>query len=311
MGLCRYCGEKAGWFSDVHDECVRSAEDGCAKVCSLIAATLQKPVPTDHPDLDEWYKLFGQMLWAEVKPQIEKLQTDHRIPQDQVRGALRGGWIQGAAQIATAGPIPLDRVAVSFNFYRAMGFSDQDMRSTDGFIAQSFSGLLWSVIVAGDPTLAGDVRHPFNLKAGETPLMFFGSVLYSKETVSRGNQGGYSGISVRLARGVYYHFGGFKGQRTETSALKEIDYGGMLVTTQNMYFGGQHTSFRVPYNNVVSFRAEPSGIGFFRDTGNAKAEVFTVLEANPNVGNPINARPLFGWFLFNITHALAQPQART
>jgi hypothetical protein len=36
-----------------------------------------------------------------------------------------------------------------------------------------------------------------------------------------------------------------------------------------------------------------------------------VLEANPNVGNPINARPLFGWFLFNITHALAQPQART
>src|SRR4051812_49051735 len=153
MGQCRYCGEKAGWFSDVHDECVRSAEDGCAKVYSLITATLEKPVPTDHPDLDEWYKLSGQMLWAEVKPEVEKLQAEHRIPADQVRGALRGGWIQGAARIATAGPIPYDRVAVSFNFYRAMGFTNQEMLSTDGFIAQSLSAVLWAVIVAGDPTL--------------------------------------------------------------------------------------------------------------------------------------------------------------
>jgi hypothetical protein len=102
MGLCRYCGAKAGWFSDVHDECVRSAEDGCAKVCSLIAATLEKPVPTDHPDFDKWYSLYGQMLWAEVKPEVEKLQSEHRIPADQVRGALRRGWIQGAARIAIA-----------------------------------------------------------------------------------------------------------------------------------------------------------------------------------------------------------------
>jgi hypothetical protein len=90
--------------------------------------------------------------------------------------------------------------------------------------------------------------------------------------------------------------------------LEGNDYGGMLVTSQSMYFGGQHTSFRIPYNHVVSFRAEPSGIAFFRDTANARAEVFTVLEANPSGGNPVNARPLFGWFLFNITHALAQPQ---
>jgi hypothetical protein len=181
------------------------------------------------------------MLWAEVKPQIEKLQTDHRIPQDQVRGALRGGWIQGAAQIATARPIPVDRMEVSSNFCRAMGFTDQEMCRTDGFIAQVFSALLWSVIVKGDASLVANVpHHRFNLKSGVIPLFYFGSVVYSKETISRGNQGGYGGMSVRVARGVYYHFGGFKGQRIETSALKQIDYGGMLVTNQNMYFGGQH-----------------------------------------------------------------------
>ncbi len=165
-------------------------------------------------------------------------------------------------------------------------------------------------MVHGDPTAVANVtRHPFNLKSGEVPLFFFGSVVYSKETVSRGNQGGYGGMSVRVARGVYYHFGGFKGQRTETTALKEIDYGGLLLTTQNIYFGGEHTNFRIPYNHVVSFRPETAGIGLFRDSANAKAEVFTVLEANPHGGNPVTGRPVFGWFLFNMAHALAQPEA--
>jgi hypothetical protein len=71
-----------------------------------------------------------------------------------------------------------------------------------------------------------------------------------------------------------------------TGTLKEIDYGELLLTTQNIYFGGEHTNFRIPYEHVVTFRALTSGIGAFRDSANAKAEVFTVLEANPNGGNP-------------------------
>lgn len=307
MGVCQYCGQSAGWFSDVHEVCVRSGQEGSEKIASLIAATLEKPLPPELPDLDEWYSLFGQMLWAEVKRQIDSIATEHRTPANHLRVALRVGWSQGAEKVATAGPMRPDRLSVSKNVYRAMGFTDQEMRATDGFIAQVFSTLLWSVMVHGDPSKIANVpRHPFNLRPGETPLFFFGSVVYSKETVSRGNQGGYGGMSVRVARGVYYHFGGFKGQRTDTTAMKEIDYGGLLLTTQNIYFGGQHTNFRVPYNHVVSFRPEPSGIGLFRDSANAKAEVFTVLEANPEGGNPIPARPVFGWFVFNLAHALAQ-----
>src|SRR5712692_8127588 len=26
MAICRYCGQKAGWFRETHDECVRNAE---------------------------------------------------------------------------------------------------------------------------------------------------------------------------------------------------------------------------------------------------------------------------------------------
>ena len=96
-------------------------------------------------------------MWSETKPQLDQLATGHRIPASDMRDALRKGWSTGAEQVATAEPIDPDRLAMLNYFYRAMGFSDQDMKM-----------------------------------------------------------------------------------------LKEIDYGGMLLTTQNIYFGGDHTTFRIP-----------------------------------------------------------------
>jgi hypothetical protein len=93
----------------------------------------------------------------------------------------------------------------------------------------------------------------------------------------------------------------------ELRRQREVDYGGLLVATKHLYFGGPHATFRIPYENVIRFEPFSSGIGIFRDSANAKAEVFTVLEANPNGGNPVNARPLVGWFLYNMAHFLAQP----
>ena len=315
MAICRYCGQKAGWFSAAHEECITSAQQGSEQVASAVASTVVNKLipPPGHPDDETWATAFAEKVWSETKPQLDQLATEHRVPANDMRDALRKGWSTGAEQVATAEPSSPARQAPMNAFYRVMGFTDQEMmKLTDGFVAGSFSMLLWSVMVHGDPKAVAYVsHHPFNLRGGETPLMFFGSVVYSRETVSRSSQGGYGGMSIRLARGVYYHFGGFKGQRVDASTLKEIDYGGMLLTTQNIYFGGDHTTFRIPYYHVVSFRPHSDGIGIFRDSANAKAEVFTVLEANPSGGDPVSARPIFGWFLFNMAHFLAQPEAKT
>lgn len=141
-------------------------------------------------------------------------------------------------------------------------------------------------MVHGDPSIIShDLTHPFNIKEDEIPVIFFANVMYFKETVSRSQEGG--GIKK-----------------------KDIDYGGLLLTTQNIYFGGAHIRFRIPYEKIISFRQYSDGMGLFRDRARAKAEVFAVLEASPGDGNPVSARPMFGWFLFNLAHFLAQPQAR-
>jgi hypothetical protein len=86
--------------------------------------------------------------------------------------------------------------------------------------------------------------------------------------------------------------------------MKEIDYGGMLLTTGAMYFGGEHTTFRIAFDHIISFRAQEDGIGFSRKTGHGIPEVFSVLLPDKN-GNPTPAPAMFGWFLFNATQFLA------
>jgi hypothetical protein len=81
--------------------------------------------------------------------------------------------------------------------------------------------------------------------------------------------------------------------------MTDIDSGGMLITTKNLYFGGQHKTFRISYDRILSFRPLTNGIGIFRDTG-GKPEIFTVYNPWPNSGG----------FLFNLCHFLAQPEGR-
>ena len=308
MGICKYCGEKAGWFSDVHEACATLSQQGCAQITAMVNSAIKDKInlPTGQDT-----QTFASQLWSALEQTVDQIVTAHKTPAGNVRQALFQGWSTGAGELATAEPLSIEKFNVIVKLYKLMGFNEQDIRRSDGNIAAAFSLLLWAVMVHGDPSeFASDHSHPFNLQSGEIPLMFFGSVVYSKETVSRSYQSGYGGMSVRLARGMYYHFGGFKGQRIESSSLQEIDYGSLLLTTRNFYFGGEHTNFRIPFEHVLSFRAHTDGLGLFRDTANAKAEVFTVLEPNPNGGDPVPARPIFGWFLFNMAHFLAQPEAR-
>jgi hypothetical protein len=183
MGVCRYCGQRAGWFNDAHEACVTSARQGCEQVTALITSTLTTKLipPPEHPDDEKWASEFVQHVWAETKPQLDRLTTEHQVPPDDLRHAIRSGWIAGAEQVATAEPMHPDRLLVLNSFYRLIGFTDLEMRTTDGFVANIFSTLLWAVMVKGNPSLVANVpRQPFNLKAGEIPLFFFGSVVWGK-----------------------------------------------------------------------------------------------------------------------------------
>lgn len=297
MGNCRLCGEKAGWFKDVHDACIEGVNAGVTEIKSVVTFAVEQIAQGGSPT---------------IQSIIEQVIADKRIPRESANAAIVESWSVSVNEVSLREPLPAQKETALIRLCEQSGFTQQELSKTDGFRSVTFSMLLWAITNDVKELYANAMvsHNPFNCESGEVPIAFFGSVVYSQETTTRSRVGGYSGLSVRVAPGVYSHFGGFKGQQVERVAMKEIDYGGMLLTTGAMYFGGEHTTFRISFDNIISFRAQEDGIGFSRKTGHGIPEVFSVLVPDKD-GNPTQAPAMFGWFLFNATQFLASKKHRT
>src|SRR5207253_5814948 len=79
----------------------------------------------------------------------------------------------------------------------------------------------------------------------------------------------HSGLSVRVANGLYYRFGGMRGHAVESTSLHEVDYGDFLMTTRGIYFSGMEKgiNFRLPYNQIIRFQPYSDAVGICRNGG--------------------------------------------
>jgi len=241
---------------------MNSAQQGCERVASTVAsAVVDKLIPPKHSDAEAWATAFATQVWSETNLSLTNSQPNIEFLLMICVPALLKGWSTGAEQVATAEPLSPNRDAVMSAFYRAMGFTVQDIKLNRWVLGELLQHALWSVMVHGDPkALACVSHHPFNLR-GVKLRCFSLAVFVLKRNYQQVISGWIWRYEHPSCSWVYYHFGGFKGKRVDTSTLQEIDYGGMLLTTQNIYFGGERTTFRIPYDHVVSFRAHSDGIG--------------------------------------------------
>ena len=118
------------------------------------------------------------------------------------------------------------------------------------------------------------VRIPFNLLKSETLLWMFTNVKYFQEVTRREFVGSSSGVSIRVAKGVYLRQSAFRGHPVERSSMTHQDTGLMGITTKHIYFTGDRKSFRVRLDRIVSFTPYSDGVGIMRDLVRAKPEAF-------------------------------------
>jgi hypothetical protein len=227
-----------------------------------------------------------------VDAEVAKLQADSTVPEDQIRSALQGGWSQGAETRCKAKPISDPEFSEISALYKKAGFEMQDMAKTAGFRAMTLSFLICSVLHDEIDPYQGPIH--FNLQSGETPVFGLANVLLSEQKTVSSYVGGYSGASIRIANGVYYHLGGMQGHRVQNTALQEVDYGDFLMTTRAVYFGGtEHgVNFRLPYDHIIRFQPYSDAVGICKNGG--REQIFAPQQV-----------PDSGWWLFNLLQALA------
>lgn len=275
MGTCKYCKQPAGFLRQKHRECEEKVNGAWAGMLTLVSDAINGRCPLDA-----------------VEQKLNDLARSSFIQRDQVRGALIEGWENCVDRFLDDGSLDEGEEAklVALRDKFALTQGELDRRGAYSKVAKA--GVLRDIMNGSLPDrvkIQGQL--PFNFQKSETLVWLFNGVAYLEDKTRTQYVGRSSGVSIRIAKGVYYRAGAFQGSPISRTERVQVDTGMLAVTNKHVYFGGGKKSLRVPYNKIVSFIPYSDGVGIMRDAVNAKQQVLVTGD---------------GWFTYNMLVNLSQ-----
>lgn len=276
MGSCLYCNNPAGLFRKKHAEC--EAAHFSAK--DLIVAATNECIRSSSP-----YQQFDE--------KIKRISREGFIDDAMRTSLIVSGWEQTVDSYLDDGLLDQEEEKSLAEFKESSGLS-QEVLDTHGALTRIVQASLLRALTESDEIpkkvhIEGTV--PFNLQKDEELVWLFNGVKYLEERTQRSFVGGSQGVSVRIAKGVYYRTSAFKGNPVDTRVTLPVDVGMLGVTQKHIYFAGSSKAFRVSFNKIVAYNPFEDGIGIVRDASNAKPQLFIT-------GN--------GWFIYNLILNLSE-----
>ncbi|MEM3433674.1 MAG: hypothetical protein QXP27_05825 [Candidatus Methanomethyliaceae archaeon] len=278
MGKCQFCGKDAGFFRSAHKECKQAYEEGSARILEIAskAALTQSYLPA-------------------LQETINNVASTSCINAQSLMKLLARAWETAVSLALEDGVLSEDEerslVAFKDHFSLPTHVLDKNGAYTRVAKAAIIRGVLNGNI---PPRVKVEGTLPFNFQKGESLVWLFQNVQYYEPRTRTVYSGGYSGVSIRIAKGVYYRVGGFRGNSVVTTQTVLIDKGSLGITNKHIYFAGNTKSFRVRYDKIVSFIPYSDGIAIQRDASSAKPQIFVTGD---------------GWFTYNLVMNLARLMA--
>ncbi|MFA5572775.1 MAG: hypothetical protein ACOX8U_04280 [Bradymonadia bacterium] len=275
MGNCIYCGEPAGFLKKTHKECKQHYEQGKSEIVSLIGR-----VGSEGGDLKR------------LESTIEQVAASSRIDKETMNSLLLSGWEKAVDVAFDDGLLSGEEETALSELKQYFSLSQQELDRNGAFTKIVKGAVLRDIFDGKLPErFQIDGNLPFNLQKTEKVVWVFQNVNYYEEKTRTRYVGGSQGVSIRIAKGLYYRTGAFKGERVQTSETIHADTGLLGVTNKHVYFAGSSKRFRIAYNKIVSFEPFSDGIGVQRDAQTAKPQSFSTGD---------------GWFTYNLITNLAQ-----
>ena len=272
MGACKYCKEPAGWFRSAHSECRTANREAQRDLPDVVARAIH-----DEVDLGEAVRAVKDRGW------LSDDETDRLVLQGFARvvdAFLDDDTLdeQEEATLAKA----LETLPVS-----------AEAKSQSASVRRLVRATIIQDLRNGEPLrnrMSGD-GLPFLFQKSEELIWAFSGVTYFENRTRTEYVGGSHGVSVRIAKGVYYRTGRFKGERVQTEEMKELGTGVLALTTKHIYFHSSQRAFKVPFRKIVSLQTYEDGILVQRDGTTTRPQLFQGLD---------------GWFASNIISHAAQ-----
>ena len=275
MGNCIYCSEPAGFLRRFHKECKQRRKQGMSEIVSLVGK-----VGSEGSDLKN------------LEVSIEKVVASSHIDELTMKTSVISGWENAVDAAFDDGVLSAEEETALSELQQHFSLTRQEL-DRKGALAKIAKGAVLRDILNGTvpERIQVDGHLPFNLQKKETLVWVFQNVDYYEEKTRTHYVGGSRGVGVRIAKGLYYRTGAFKGERIQTSETIHADTGLLGVTNKHIYFVGPSKKFRIAYNKIVSFEPFSDGIGVQRDAQTAKPQSFSTGD---------------GWFTYNLITNLAQ-----
>lgn len=273
MGKCNYCGNNAGWFSSQHVECRGRHDNALYELRRRALASAKGQLPIDQ-----------------LKANLPG--SDYYVQEHEVRRVLIQGFEDAVDSFLDDHIITEAEETQLAEYASSLNLSESE-RDRSGGQTRAVMGAVLRQVVEGEIPQRQKVEGnlPFNFqKSEERVWVFDGVTLYEERTRTR-FEGGSTGVSVRVAKGVYLRQSAFRGHPVSTTELTYIDDGLLALTTKHLYFAGGRKSYRTPYAKIVSFQSYNDGLGVQRDAMTAKPQVYKLTH---------------GWFAYNLARNLAE-----
>ncbi|MBT9133980.1 MAG: hypothetical protein DDT38_00706 [Firmicutes bacterium] len=280
MGNCRHCLKPAGFLRSVHRECQEKHNAGRAEILSLVRKTLK-----EHSAL------------AGLRATTTQMAAESFVDAASTRALVVEGYTQ-AVEDALADGLLSDEEEDNLVLLEGEFSLTQTELDQKGAYTKVVQAHVLRELANGKLPDKFNVTGslPFNMQRDEKLVWLFQQVSYYEQKTRRHIEGRSSGVSIRVARGVYYRTGAFRGHPVETTVNEHIATGVLAFTTKHVYFASPQKSFRIPYAKIVAFTPYSDGIGLQRDAMTAKPQVFVLGD---------------GWFVYNLAMNLSQFSAQS
>lgn len=119
-----------------------------------------------------------------------------------------------------------------------------------------------------------DGAQPFQLLKGDQIAYAENNIAYFEVNSRREYVGGSRGVSVRVAKGVSYRVGSFRGHSVSRDEVTRVGVGPFAIGHRAIYFYSPAKSVRITYDKMAAIVERDDGIEIQRDAETAKPQYF-------------------------------------
>ena len=273
MANCAYCGRPAGFFRRWHNSCHEVAEENCKRLTADVVTYVA------HGDRS----VPGPCA-------IVPVNAVGKVPVLRLRKAVLVGFEKAVESMLRDHVCSEEEEARLHDVTSAWELERSELDTHGSHTKLVKAGIIRDLLNGRVPSRCQVQTSNLLLQKNESFIWVFQLVTFYQIRSRREYKGTTSGLSIRVAKGVYFRTSGFRGHPVDTSSNEKMGDGDFIVTNKNLFFVTPERTAKVSVRKLISVNRLTDGIEL--ECAGARGKRYAI--AN-----------LDSWFAFNVLSNLS------